>query len=379
MIRHILYFLTEACLFLSIVSCSKEDIPAVSDVPRPQITVLISSNGLGDNGYNDLIISGMFAATNGREVDLRLVSSYTIDEAKEYVEEWVELTADRDSSLLILASDEFTDLIQSNLSSLSSRQRVLVIDAGEENWPDGVYGFKMQRYGCSYLAGCMAQYEDVEIWAAAPGRKALEDAISGFQDGMKAYSDRQCRLSYIADDETGFEMQDSVYNKMSYLCENDEKEEGIVVRTIYPLLGNSINGVIRYLNAKLISTYILVGMDVDMGMLCNSIPFSVVNHVDRVTVSYITDWLEGKEWKKKRSYGLASGMMEIVLSLGYYDSVISWGDDFKKSDIEDTAATKSNLFGVYPGPVYAKEGTFGRLLEQYKEEAFKKEEIYEKE
>lgn len=53
--RNLLYILFLPILFISCTENSNDNIPT----PKPQLTIIMSINGLGDMGYNDKIMSGI--------------------------------------------------------------------------------------------------------------------------------------------------------------------------------------------------------------------------------------------------------------------------------------------------------------------------------
>ena len=96
-----------SCVVL--LSCSSDEDDDFGDVgEKTRITVLMSLGGQGDNGYNDLITEGIMKVSNHQDVELSMIHPCDMDETR------------------------------------------------KKNLPQGVMGFLIQRYGASYLAGCIA-------------------------------------------------------------------------------------------------------------------------------------------------------------------------------------------------------------------------------
>ena len=218
---------------------------------------------------------------------------------------------------------------------------------------DGISTVMVSHYGVSYLAGAMSQNFDALILAAAKGVPALEESIAGFQEARAAYAgefeDRPCQttLHYLAEGEAGFVMPDSAYR---YIARRADKYFNYD-EMIFPLLGGSEAGVLRYLNDNEFTTALMVGMDVDQTGQSPRIPFSVIIRIGDVLKQYLNDWLAGREWPAIQHLGMKDGAADIVITPNFVQHLNIWDNRYSDPD------------------------TFQRLYEKYKDEAMEKESL----
>jgi basic membrane protein A len=195
---------------------------------------------------------------------------------------------------------------------------------------EGVSTVMINRYGVSYLAGAMSNEFDAFILAAAPGYTTLEDAIAGFKDGHQSMGDgsRTVTLQYLADGEEGFAMPDSAYRTM---CRRAE-QYWYYDEMIFPLLGGSEAGVIKYLNSDDLNPALLIGMDVEQTGQSPRIPFSVVIRIGEVIKKNLVNWIKGQEWPSTQKYGLADGLADIVITPNFSEHINIWDERYEDDD-----------------------------------------------
>lgn len=352
---------TILCLLLLMSCSSNDDEPEQNGIPTRQATVtyLVTPNGLGDNGYNDAAAEGIFAFAKESGTRLRLLLPSNETEAEQMYKQWLKDNAENDSAVIILGSSAYERMARqtSNSKSQISNQkgcRVLLFESDEEI--EGVSTVMVSHYGVSYLAGAMSQNFDALILAATKGVPALEEAIAGFQDARKEYAGAyngiscQTTLSYLAEGEGGFAMPDSAYRFMAQRAD----EAFFYDEIIFPLLGGSEAGVLRFLNDSEYMMALMIGMDTDQAGLSTRIPFSVVIRIGDVLKQYLNDWLDGRDWPASQCIGMKDGAADIVVAPRFCDFL----------NITDER--------------YSNPNTFQRLYEQYKDEAIRKEEEYGK-
>lgn len=134
-------------LGLWLVSCSGEaDDPVIE--PRPAaLTLITSTGGMGDNGYNDLILDGIMGFVTKNNVALSIVSPKDRQEAQTAVKNWHNDNTTGNKSLLILASNEYESLLDGNLLKPEASKSVLLFESEKEDLPDNVFTFSIRRYG----------------------------------------------------------------------------------------------------------------------------------------------------------------------------------------------------------------------------------------
>ena len=348
---------------LLLASCSSDDDVLEPALRLATVTLLTTPNGLGDNGYNDEAAEGVFTFAFQTGARLRMLQPDDVQEAGQMYRQWLEENAEKDSAVLIIGSSvyeqvtrEVTAALRAELEALRQRGgRVLLFESNAEI--EGVSTVIVSHYGVSFLAGAMSQGFDALILAACKGVPALQESIAGFQEAREAYAgefeDRPCRteLHYLVDGEAGFAMPDSAYRYMARRAASVSSYDEM----IFPLLGGSEAGVLRYLNDNEFTTALMVGMDVDQTGQSSRIPFSVVIRIGDVLKQYLNDWLAGREWPARQRLGMKDGATDIVVTPRFKQHLTIWDNRYNDPD------------------------TFPRLYNQYKEEAIRKEEEHENE
>ena len=355
-------YIVPLCCMLALVACgSDDDDPTGRDeglARQATVTLMTTPNGLGDNGYNDAAAEGVFTFAGETGTRLRLLLPKDETEAQTMYRQWLTENAAKDSAVLILGSSVYEDMAKSIHNSQfimhNSGSRVLLFESDAEI--DGISSIIISRYGVSWLAGAMSQNFDALVLTATPGITLLEESVAGFQEARKSYAgefeERPCQTTvhYLSEGVSGFAMPDSAYRYMARRADKVLNYDEM----IFPLLGGSEAGVLRYLNDNEFTTALMVGMDVDQTGQSSRIPFSVVIRIGDVLNQYLADWLAGREWPAHQRIGMKDGAADIVITPNFVDHLVINDDRYNDPD------------------------TFQRLYEKYKEEAIRKEEAYEK-
>ena len=324
-------------------SCSGDN--DISQRQSNHLTVVTSINGLGDMGYNDQIISGIMRFYEANDVSMNMIRPNNTGEVRQALQKWQIETKNHEKSLLVLAGSEYENVLTESNLQLEEHQQILVFETQNQNLPKGVSSFYINRYGASYLAGCMVkEHEAATIIAAMPGSPTLEAAIAGFSDAYRTHSQQEVEVIFLADDESGFNMADKAYQTMG----------DIYNAFVFPLAGGSNIGIYKYSRETSFYLPLVVGMDADQSMQSSRIPFSMVIHIDKVVEQYLTDWLNGIPLEKHQIFGLESEMIDISLSPVFYQNMEIWED------------------------YYADDNYWKTAYQNYKEEAIRKEKAYEK-
>lgn len=335
-------------IFLFVISgCSDDEQDApVSDNEKPKVTVLLSEGGPGDLGYNDLIMRGIMHFYSKSDVSMSLINPSDYDNARQIVSTWISQTKNGVQSLLVLAEESYGELAKSIGDKLAPNQRILVFEYDEDDLPEGVTSFFIDRYGVAWLAGRMCGvHPSATVIAARPGAPTLETAIEGFSDGYREGSGNVISVSYLADGNDGYSMPDSAYRMTNRF-----------VRTIIlPLAGGSNNGIYKH-TREVFNMNLVLGMDVDCSARCQNVPFSLVVKVDSLVEKYMTDWLDGDMPNGLTRYGLSDGATQIITAPRFYEIA----DILEDYILED--------------PKY-----WDHAYAAYKDEAIRKEQEYENE
>lgn len=210
------------------VGCSSDG-DAVDVVTTPQIIVMYSPGGLGDQGYNDCILAGVqsFKKMYHDEVDIYQYSPTGIEDAERLLDDWLLLPESKVPALFIVASSDYEDVVADELSrhQLTANKRMLLFESDNHRGLP-VTTFRMSMYGASYLAGVVAGEYNNGLDDASRDRGALmvlandEDvsiakAAEGFADGFAHHAvGTSVDTEYIADDWMGFVSAQKVYQLM---------------------------------------------------------------------------------------------------------------------------------------------------------------------
>lgn len=348
----ILRALLVSTIIAALQSCSdRSDGTEEPTLPRQaSVTLMVTENSLGDNGYNDCAAEGVMAFAAETGTPLHLLRPDSREEAESMYRRWLTDNAGADSAVFIAGSSAYAEMIAACKPELTGRgARVLLFEADMEL--DGIPTVMIDRYGAGYLAGAMSAGFDALILAAAPGFSTLESAIEGFSDARGVYAGSHngiacdTELHYIAGDESGFSMPDSVYR---YIARRSA-DRFIYDEMIFPLLGGSQTGVVDRINDDEFSAALAIGMDTDMSGLSLRLPFSVEIRIGEVVRALLHDWHNGAEWPVHHRPGMADGAADIVVNPLFGMGLILLDDR------------------------YSSPGEFDRRCRQFRDEALQKE------
>ena len=343
-------------MVLALTACHDDDeqSQAPMERSRPSVTLLTSINGVGDNGYNDCILNGLFKFYEQTGVVAQLHSPTNMADAEHFYREWLASNANTDSVVLILGSSAYEQMARQVPTGLKGKgSRVLLLESSATI--DGVNTVAIDRYGACYLAGVLLGSSPSYILAAAPGFPEIERAIAGYKDGHAAHqtTEHPVAVDYLANGEEGFAMPDSAYHVMKQRIisqTSDTLSSLVYVETVLPLLGGSGTGAMKAMSDYEINGGLMVGMDTDRSGQSPCIPFSVVIHIDNILFDYLTEWRNGKPWATTQTKGLEEQATEIKFTPNYVFSTLA---EFYNKDYSTTLFTQK--------------------AEQYREEAIAKE------
>ena len=303
--------------------------------PVPQITVICSLNGSGDNGYNDEILSGIMEANETNSISLSIISPASIEEAQVALSEWIKADVQECRSLLVLSGNEYESLVKD--LAVPTNKEIIIFESEAENLPSNVYSFMIHRYGISYLAGCMAsEAESACVVAAMQSESYLGDAVKGFMDGFSV-GGNNADVIYLANDESGYKVVNTLpYNSF-----------------IFPLAGGSNNGMYKATREEEFNMNLIAGMDVDCSYYSTRVPFSVILNIRKVVRSILNDWISGNQLQDHYTFDLSDeDIVYISFCESFFDNLIAWDD-------------------YYFDPLY-----WTQMCDKYKAMAIEKEAIY---
>ncbi|MEG1402795.1 BMP family ABC transporter substrate-binding protein [Bacteroides sp.] len=313
-------------LIMALVSCSKED-EAEPIVAMQQVIVLFSPGGVGDMAYNDQILRGVQRVRKDKDFRLLISSPSSVDEAEKIFVDWLKKDAGETKSLFVLAGNEYEQMAVKHLSSGNyTGKEVLLFETRTKDIPQA-YTFSITMYGACYLVGGVATIftDRAAVLCANSNDHTVNEGGVGFVKGFTESGGAQAPLFYLSDTWQGYAMPEAAYKKTAELAPQ--------YRYIFPIAGGSNMGVYRYAREYPYGFY-TSGMDIDQSQLSTQITSSVVKHIDRLIVDYLTQWLLGEPLPKNRVYGMQSGYIEVVLSSLCREACQSKFDELRSTAIK---------------------------------------------
>lgn len=293
-------------------SCQQDE--AEEMATDKQIVVLYSPTGLGDNGYNDLIVKGVQTVyKTRRDAQMELIAPKSMDDAEAVIDRWLSATDNGAKQLLVLASADYYVLAKQKFANgnyYNTQREVLLFESPNEDHLPFIT-FNAEMYGASYLAGAMVAEAGVERALALlsnPADAVIRRAGDGFMDGYAAVSGKDADISYMHDDWHGYVMSQEAYEMMPELSASYD--------FIFPVAGGTSKGIFRYLREHPEGP-MTAGMDVDQSIYSSRVVGSVVKHIDRLVEYYLNAWIDGSALPHDSNYGLESGYMDWLLAPGY--------------------------------------------------------------
>ena len=100
-------------LLLACTACSSDDDTTTAPPQRgkPSVTLLASLEGLGDNGYNDCMVNGIFGFYEQTGVVVRLLLPADMTEAETMYQQWLTANAKTDSAVIIVGSSAYETMV----------------------------------------------------------------------------------------------------------------------------------------------------------------------------------------------------------------------------------------------------------------------------
>ena len=320
---------------LFLYSCSDEYDDLVMFKYDTEVIAVFAPNGVGDQTNAGLIYKGIVKATDSLNLSFRSIFPLTYEEGAKTV---AQLTANNQPGrkrLIISADPEYSDYLRTLASEGliidSDSTKLLVID-GDFTHPN-VYTVHVPLYGVMYKAGYvaskMSDVGNVRIYIANNKYRYIREGKDGFIEGFTLNKNGICDVvdfSIINDDDTeGF--QKSTWAYVDYAPECDK-----LCDMVLPLCGETIMGFLRY-NREFPGSFYTIGVETDMSIYSSDVPFSCVEHLDRILVSCITDWSLNRLARHK-TFGMNDGWVELVIAENYKNMLEPVAEEIHAQAIE---------------------------------------------
>lgn len=334
---HLFIFLS---ILISFSACTDDD-ATDNSICLNQINILFSPNGLGDMGYNDLILQGLQTVRKERgEMESYFYTPDNMEEAERIFCDWLSDDTNGKPSLFVLTTDDYEDLAYKHLKSMEKLPEGKSILLFESHNPKGlpVSYFQVSMYGASYLAGVTAAYCTLDqplILLGNSNDAANWYAADGFKDGYMSQTDAETvAVQTLADDWSGYAKAAETYEMMHKWVET--------YGFIYSVAGGSNAGVYRYLREYPRGIY-TAGMDVDQSGLCTQIVGSLVKRIDLLIEDFIIQWLDTGSMPEQTIYGLESGYVDWVVPSSYVDAFQELVNETRDTAIQKEKEYEKNM------------------------------------
>lgn len=324
-IRHL--FIVVGVLLLGMTGCRKEEVYVEMVATDVEIVAVFTPDGLGDRSYVDMIYTGLYGAANELNVSFHPIFPETtelgVDSIMKYATE-----SDPDKRRLVVVTDYvFTHFLNGKglLDKLCDDEFTKVLIVSTNPQPESNYTVCVDGYGLMYEAGYLAQsMEDVgavQMLMASRMHPDLQVLQRGFVDGFSIngktsvnVQDLMTALNGIEESSllNGYLLQEAIYTQLAdkYVHPYD---------MVVPICGESMHGFLRYTRENPNSYYVL-GIDVDMQLMSERVPFSCVKHMDKILNHAVKSWYSGT-LERVQHYGLAGQWVEIIISDRYKEQL----------------------------------------------------------
>ena len=322
-------------LLLTLFSCTKNDEEVNIYDHTTEVVAVFTPNKIGDQTDAALIYQGIVRATDSLGLSFRPIFPATFEEGAETLAELVGRNQQGLKRLVVATDPEYSDYLRSMASQGnivdSDSTKLLVLDGGFTH-PD-VYSVHISFYGMMYKAGYLAsQMNDVDsvrIYLANDKYQYMREGRDGFVDGFTQKRDNTIDVvdfsEMMLSDTEGFQSKTEAY--LYYAPECDTHFDMVL-----PICGATSMGFIRY-NRDFPGRFYTVGVETDMSIYTSDVPFSCVEHIDRVLVACITDW-KNNQLEHHRKFGLEGGWTELVVSDEYKHLLESLSQEIHQQALE---------------------------------------------
>lgn len=330
-------FIIISFFLILFTGCRKEEFDLKHSNAR--VEVVLSPEGVGDQGYNDKILRGLQQAAAKYGFTLALHIPEAKEQGIQIYADWLDTPLDDDCerSLFVFSGSEYEYLLEDLTLPDDIRKDVLMFETERE--VDGIYTFFVGCYAASYLAGATSVFDNegeeqkALVIAANPHDRQVRRAVEGYRDGYLAAGGNGCDVHYLSEEpDGGYRMQDEAYR---FCMENDGN-----YMYYFSAAGASNKGVYRFSREH---SNLAVGMDDDMGFFSSMITMSVVKHMDKVVVDVLGDLLNNRELPYHQKFTYPSGYEELVYSAEFTEDWFLDISDIRKRIVEIEQSYEESL------------------------------------
>ncbi|MDO4756812.1 MAG: hypothetical protein Q4A54_10725 [Parabacteroides sp.] len=308
-------------LCLLFISCDKEEIPDPFYYDREVIAVF-PPEGIEPHTFSGLVYQGLYKVTDSLKLFFRPVLPATYDEGLKILEQLAAYDQQGSNRLIIVADPTYVDdLVNKGMADKmlnTDSTKVLVLGAYTNHRK--LYNAHIPLYGvmykAGYIAGKMHDVDSVSLFLATDQYAYYKEASDGFIQGYRQSGKNKLKVdnlgTTLSNHRKGFNYSQEAY---ALYAPRYAKSSDLVM----PICRESAMGFYRY-NREYPGAFYTIGMDNDMSVYANDVPYSCVSQWEEVAVSVVSDWSRNR-LKRSYKYGLKEGGTIIVAGEKYQEII----------------------------------------------------------
>ena len=305
-------------LSICLYSCAdNHEVPHAFEY-NTEVIAVFTPLGIGNHSSSGLIYKGIIKATDALNISFRPIFPLTYEDGAEIIAQLAGADQKGRKRLIISTDPEYSDYLRETASKgliLDSESTKLLVLDGDLTHTDihtAYIPFYGMMYKAGYVASRMTDVKNVRIDIANHKYRYIREGRDGFIDGFAQNTEGNVDIvdySTSNDDNTeGFIQGTFAYITSAYECSG-------IYDMVLPICGETIMGYLRY-NREHPGSFYTVGVENDMSVYSSDVPFSCVEHLDRIVSACITDWVDNR-LEQLRTFGLEDGWVELVVSENY--------------------------------------------------------------
>lgn len=308
-------------------SCHSDDKNPQFFDPGVEVVCVYTPRGISDNTTESAIYTGVVRTTDSLGIAYRMIFPITFAEGADSIAALVNKDKPGYKRLIIATDPEYSrylkQMAEAGQIEDSDSTKLLVLD-GEFRHRD-VYTAHVSYYGmmyqAGYLAGKMADVDSVKIHMANTAYLYLREGMDGFVDGFTKERNNTIDVydmgADLKDSTGGFLLRDMAY--MVYAPTYKGHYDMVL-----PLCGETTMGFLRYTRDNPGSFY-TVGVGSDMSIYSQDVPFSCIEHTERVVSACIEDWVRNS-LSHYRRYGIDEAWVQLFITKTYRQQLLPWAE-----------------------------------------------------
>jgi basic membrane lipoprotein Med (substrate-binding protein (PBP1-ABC) superfamily) len=324
-------------ILISLSSCVKSD---DKDGFRydTEVIAVFSSYGVSEHTHDGLIYKGLIKATDSLGIVFRPVIPFTYEDGTNTIDRLIKSDQSGKKRLIISADPEYSDYLSKLASDggiIDSDSTKLLVFDGDLSHPD-LYAVHVPLYAvmyeAGYLAGRMDSVNNARIYIANDNYRYMREGKDGFIDGFALGGGDD--IDVVDFSEINDDNREGFYKaSLAYLyaeeCYNDSCD------MVLPVCGETIMGFLRY-NREFPGSFYTVGVGADMSVYSPDVPFSCVEHLDRVVNECVVAWIENR-LEHKMTFGMDGGWVELIVSGNYRNQLGQVPSEIHRQALEKEA------------------------------------------